>query len=151
MRTSSATAFAPDENAPTRRPWHDEGAAERSPTGAASGVSSLPALRDYDLGVYANEARRAGRINAASVSDDEVNALLRERQQLLDKKFGGFMNKREENRLAYVRWSLARIEDARTGQALDVLEDLTSQYKQFHQDVQSLSSHISRQMTSSRR
>lgn len=153
MRTLSATALAIDESASASRSWRGEGAGQSSPTAAqaASSIAPLPTFHGYDQVVYANEARRAGRINAASVSDEEVTALLRERQHLLDKKFAGSIDKREANRLEYVRWSLARIEDARTGGALDVLEELTSQYRQFHQDVQNLESQISRQMKGSRR
>ena len=114
-------------------------------------MSSMPTFGGYDHVVYAIKSRRAGRINAAGVAEEEVKALLRERQLLLDKKFAGNIKKREANRLEYVRWSLARIDDAKTGEALDVLENLASQYEQFHHDVETLATQISKQMPGQRR
>jgi hypothetical protein len=74
-------------------------------------------------------AKAAGRIAATRISAAEHERLLKERQRLLDKKFGGTVTKSEENRLAYVRWSLDRIEDAKYGAALDVLEVQVSSYE----------------------
>ena len=77
------------------------------------------ALRVPDFGsrgeVYATTARLAGRLNAASISEEEHTALLEERQLLLDKVFDGTISRKEEIRLDYVRWSLDRIEDAKHG------------------------------------
>ncbi len=85
---------------------------------------------------YALAARVAGRINAASISDDEHQALLDERRALLDKKFAGNMSRKDQNRLNYVRWSLDRIEDAKNGFVLDALESAVAQYEQLHDDIQ---------------
>jgi len=41
---------------------------------------------------------------------------------VLDKKFAEIITRKEENRLEYVRWSLDRIEDAKYGQSLELLE-----------------------------
>jgi len=146
MRTLSATALAPDEGV---------GPSTASPPAvgqvAATSMSSIPTFTGYDRQVYAIESRRAGRINAASVSDEEIEALLRERQRLLDKKFDETLSRRESNRLEYVRWSLARVEDARTGEALDALENFAEQYKQFHDDVVALADQITQQSPASRR
>lgn len=78
---------------------------------------------------YAVNARLAGRQAALQTKPAEYEALLAERQSLLDKKLSGNMTREEENRLAYVRWSLDRIEDARYGQSLDEIEDLVSRYE----------------------
>jgi hypothetical protein len=88
--------------------------------------------------VYAVTARIAGRLNAANVSEKEHKSLLDERQTLLDKKLGGIITRREENRLEYVRWSLDRIEDAKHGHALDVLEGRVAAYEQLLSDMGSL-------------
>jgi hypothetical protein len=88
--------------------------------------------------VYAVTARLAGRMNAASISEEEHNALLEERQRLLDRMFAETLTRRESNRLQYVRWSLDRIEDAKHGPALDVLEDAVSMYERFVSDVADL-------------
>ncbi|SRR5258708_975576 len=92
--------------------------------------------------VYAAASRRAGRMNAASISDTEHQALLLERQLLLDKKFAGGISRTDSNRLAYVRWSLDRIEDAKHGATLDVLEHSISSYEQFSKDIAALQSQI---------
>jgi hypothetical protein len=92
--------------------------------------------------VYAATSRIAGRLNAANVPEEEHKSLLRERQALLDKKLGGSVNRKEENRLEYVRWSLDRIEDAKYGQALDALEDRVRAYEQFLSDIRDLQAQL---------
>jgi hypothetical protein len=92
--------------------------------------------------VYAATARIAGRLNAANVSEKEHKSLLDERQALLDKKLGGTITRREENRLEYVRWSLDRIEDAKYGYAIDVLEGRVQEYEQFLSDVRKLQAQL---------
>jgi hypothetical protein len=97
----------------------------------------------FDRQVYAATSRRAGRINASAISEEEHAALLLERQALLDKKFDGELSRHEENRLTYVRWSLDRIEDAKYGASLDQLEDITSRYEYFASDVARLFKQLS--------
>ncbi|MDP9561397.1 UNVERIFIED_ORG: hypothetical protein J2740_002604 [Rhizobium nepotum] len=84
---------------------------------------------------YAVTSKIAGRLNASAVSEEEHKKLLAERAALLDKKFAGAMTRHEENRLSYVRWSLDRIEDAKYGQALDLLEEHASHYKNLVSEV----------------
>lgn len=79
--------------------------------------------------LYAVTAKVAGRLNATAVSDEEHAALLDERQTLLDKKFSGIITRQEQNRLSYIRWSLDRIEDAKFGASLDVLEEHVEQFE----------------------
>src|SRR5437868_3719355 len=57
-------------------------------------------------------SRQAGRLNAANISDYEVEELLERRQRLLDKQFDGNMTQKENNELIYVGWQLDRIDDA---------------------------------------
>ena len=73
--------------------------------------------------VYAVTTRMAGRLNAASISENEHAGLLRRRQALLDKELTGTITRGEQNELEYVRWSLDRIEDARYGSEMDALEE----------------------------
>ncbi|UFW91070.1 hypothetical protein BjapCC829_22030 [Bradyrhizobium barranii] len=91
---------------------------------------------------YAAAARRAGRINASAISDQEHEALLLERQLLLDKKFAGNISRKDANRLEYVRWSLDRIEDAKHGWAADALEDSIAGYERLSEDMRSLARQI---------
>ncbi|MBB4391489.1 hypothetical protein [Bradyrhizobium sp. ERR14] len=81
-------------------------------------------------------------MNAASASDEELESLLAERQQLLDKKFDGTISRSEMNRLTYVGWSLDRIEDARSGGALDDLETAVARYEQFSNELSALERQI---------
>jgi hypothetical protein len=91
-------------------------------------------------------ARQAGRLNAANISDDEIEQLLERRQRLLDRQFDGTMTQREKNELIYVGWQLDRIDDARQGMQLDTLEALVSQYESLQRDLEDLyrrlSSHV---------
>lgn len=88
--------------------------------------------------IHAQAARVAGRVNASGISEAEHNGLLSERQQLLDKQFSKTISSKEMNRLAYVRWSLDRIEDAKCGHALDFLEGSVSRYESLLSDLQKL-------------
>jgi hypothetical protein len=97
----------------------------------ASAPLRVPNFDGVSNQVYAAPARIAGRLNAANVSEEEHTSLLQERQLLLDKKLAATITRREENRLEYVRWSLDRIEDAKYGQTLDVLEGWIQRYEQF--------------------
>ncbi len=87
---------------------------------------------------FAVTARIAGRINAASIPQAEYDAALAERRKLLDKKLGIGLTPKEENRLKYVRWTLDRIEDARDGHVLDMLESALERYEQFNAEIQGL-------------
>ncbi|WFU23141.1 hypothetical protein QA649_34435 [Bradyrhizobium sp. CB1717] len=120
---------------------------ESEPASSTRTTTSTPSLAIDDVRipsfdgygeVYAAAARRAGRINASSVSDEEHQSLLLERQLLLDKKFAETITRKESNRLEYVRWSLDRIEDANHGWAMDVLEHSVSGYEQLSSDLKSL-------------
>lgn len=85
--------------------------------------------------INAAAVREAGRLNARAIRYSELESLLDERQQLLDKKFAGTITKREANRLALVRWSLDRIDDARHGPALESMGQFVSQMEQFKKSV----------------
>jgi hypothetical protein len=147
MRTSSANQLAfdyevagPAEGAPAQVGISTSAASSggHSKTAASPLLSDL---RSYDP-IYAVTARLAGRINAASIPKEEHQTLLRERQLLLDKDLGGTISRQEAHRLEYVRWSLDRIEDAKYGQNLEVLEDSVRQYERLLAELNSLSAHI---------
>jgi hypothetical protein len=112
---------------------------------ASAATSRLPDFGDY-AEVYAVTSRIAGRLNATNVSEQERNSLLRERQDLLDKKLSGTITSKEANRLEYVRWTLDRIEDAQHGLTLDALESSVERYEKFLADVQALQEEL-RQLT----
>jgi hypothetical protein len=95
--------------------------------------------------------RRAGRLNASQVTEAEYNDLLRERQHLLDKKFGSTMTRSDEIRLQYVRWSLDRIEDAKYGPDLDILEGAIDRYEQLSRDISNLGNQLSEELAKRRR
>jgi len=87
-------------------------------------------------------AKAAGRIAATRISQTEHDRLLSERMRLLDKKFGKTITKAEENRLAYVRWSLDRIEDAKYGVSLDLLEAQVSTYETLQSELRKFYSQL---------
>ncbi len=95
----------------------------------------FPNFQGLSSSVVAATARQAGRLNAAHISEAEVNELKEERQRLLDKRFAKTITRPEVNRLEYVRWSLDRIEDARHGIVLDALESYVAYYEEFAQNV----------------
>jgi len=116
-----------------------------APTTLATSVSfESPRFDALGGAQYAQTARIAGRINATSVSDEEHRALLSERQTLLDKKLEGTISREQSNRLEYVRWSLDRIEDAKHGQALDLLEGHVARYEHFLAEVETLAFDLQR-------
>ncbi len=99
---------------------------------AAEALALLRAPNFGELGsIYSIAARRAGRLNARKVTPQERATLLRERQELLEKKFSQTITRRESNRLEYVRWSLDRIEDAEHGESLDAIELAISHYEEI--------------------
>lgn len=84
----------------------------------------------------ASTNKAAGRLNASIITDEEENAWLKERAELLQKKLSGDFTRQDERRLTYVRWSLDRIEDAKYGQNLDELEAVADMYAGFLDQVQ---------------
>jgi hypothetical protein len=106
------------------------------PAGTAAVEFRIPEF-DSQRQLYASATKRAGRINALSISESEENALLAERQALLDKALNGSITRAETCRLEYVGWQLDRIEDARSGITLDMLEDAVNAYERLAADIQS--------------
>jgi hypothetical protein len=117
-----------------------------SSTESTVGVSSLslPNLRPIDRNIDSQMAKRAGRMNASAISPEEERALHTERLELLKKQLTTQLTRRELNRLQYVRWSLDRIEDAKSGEAMDVLERRIAQYEQFAEQVKDLQMQLER-------
>lgn len=136
MRSTSATRLTLDYAATETQV---DAAIPVNPTG--TGDLKVPSFAGYGE-VYAAASRRAGRLNAANISETEHKALLLERQLLLDKKLSGSISRKDSNQLEYVRWSLDRIEDAKHGFAMDVLEHSISSYEQFSDDLKLLHSDL---------
>lgn len=128
-RESFAEEVAPRGSAANSEPSYE---------GESSGPLTAPAFESWGGDVAAIAARRAGRLSAAKVTDQELRELLRERQYLLDKQFAKNITKHEKHRLQYVRWSLDRIEDARVGMDLDRLESVIVHYERFSEDISKL-------------
>jgi hypothetical protein len=123
-----------------------------TPTTEHSTATSTVSFSDFaGDSLYALTSRRAGRLNAASIPQTEVDAWLHERQQLLDKEIDGTLTRSETIRLTYVRWNLARIDDARHGEALDRLESWIAEYERFGDRLDALRADLSRHKTGSRR
>ena len=86
--------------------------------------------------------RRAGRLNASSIGSDEVEELLEERKHLLEKQYSGGISDAERRRLAMIRWSLDRVDDARSGEVLDALEGAIVRYEALRQEIHALMSQL---------
>lgn len=110
----------------------------RRESGFSASVYQLPRFPSFSRSLKAeNDASRiAHRVNAGAISDADHKKLLAERQQLLDKELSGSITTQQKNRLAYVRWSLDRVDDARYGDGLDKLENIVRQYERFHDDIE---------------
>lgn len=91
---------------------------------------AFPDFSGYS-GTSSETLRNAGRLVASQVSEEEHQALLRERQELLDKLFAKNISRHEQIRLDYVRWSLDRIDDAAHGADLDRIEATIDRYEHF--------------------
>jgi len=106
-------------------------------------VIALRETQQYDPEI----AKQAGRAAARQTSEADERALLKEREALLRKQMATQLSKTEARRLEFVRWSLARIEDARIGPTLDQLELAVKRYEDFLSEVtrlrQELNSHTS--------
>lgn len=83
-------------------------------------------------------------MNAASIDPNEHARLLEERQMLLDKELAKALTREEENRLAYVRWSLDRVDDAKYGLGLERLEEVVSRFERFEMDIKHFHSELNR-------
>ena len=102
-------------------------------------------------GAYAGDVLKiAGRLNAAASSDDEYKELITERDILLAKKYdltasilGEGLSRKEDGRLRFVEWKLDKIDDARTGRKIDLLEEKAKAYRDAVSMVNSLRSQLS--------
>lgn len=86
--------------------------------------------------------KKAERLNAAEISEEEQQSLLEERQLLLDKLFDGVITRTETNRLNYIKWSLDRIEDAKHGDSLDRIEEFVTRYERFERHLHSFQNQL---------
>jgi hypothetical protein len=113
-----------------------------TPNGSGT-VFALREAQQYDPKI----AKLAGRASARQTSVADERALLKEREALLRKQMTSQLSKAEARRLEFVRWGLARIEDARIGPTLDELELAVRRYEDFLSEItrlrQELNSHTS--------
>ena len=143
MNASSASQLrfdfaAADPMGPAPTPGLNRAQSRQGPSDDGGPASiRVPSFEGYSS-VHAVAARQAGRVNASTISEAEHKALLKERAALLDRLFDDTITRQEENRLAYVRWSLDRIEDAKYGANLDLIESAISKYEQFAKDLEGL-------------
>lgn len=122
-------------------------------TGAlGASTASFSSFRIPDRSVQIQDTKALARaILRKRLKEGEWESLLAERQQLLDKKFSKTITKSEANRLAYVRWSLDQIEDAKHGATLDMLEASIAHYESFLEGVQQLNRDLNNNVSSQRK
>jgi hypothetical protein len=97
--------------------------------------------------ITAQSYRAVARLNVSRVTAKERTELLQERQALLRKKMVKPLSPHELNRLAYVRWSLDRIEDAQHGEALDALSSQAARYGQVLKNIRHLQESLQKAST----
>lgn len=134
MKSSSASQLDLFAEPPSGFTAERQNASVRTTRTSAHSGEEFPSFDTYSV-TQAETARITSRLIAASISETEYRKLLDERQQLLDKLMDETITQREINRLEYVRWSLDRIEDAKHGQSLDILEDAIGRYEHFLNDL----------------
>lgn len=93
-------------------------------------------------------SKAAGRMRAASISQEEIDKLLLDRSRILDKLEADTATLSDLRRLEYVRWSLDRIEDAKHGPQLDLVEKGIQQYERFVADLENVISQLENRATS---
>ena len=150
MKRSSNHQLSLDVNT-----FQDVDSATLAPSDARDGHRVLkadppewPVLEFKGIGVEsaarAASARTAGRINASKISDLEHRSFVDERHRLLTKKYETGLTRQEENRLTYVDWSLDRIEDAKHGFHLDLVEAKIQMYESLAQNILALRADLER-------
>lgn len=118
---------------------------------ARDNVAFLKLHRSGSDSLNAIAARRAGRLNAASVKEKEVEGLLTERRDLIAKKYANGISRAEDRRLALIRWNLDRIQDAKHGETLDALESAVSLYESIGAEIAQLMTELERHAPKGRR
>jgi hypothetical protein len=106
---------------------------EQDPVGS---VRTFPGVDSAPPGV-AERARQAG-LHAAMAIEKEEPKFLDERRVLLKKQMQAPLTKSEKGRLDFIRWNLARFEDARIGSKLDQLEAAVKRYNNFLSEITQL-------------
>ncbi len=139
-KTNAASASVYDEDLK----FYDGAPSLDANAASTANVSFMRPARKGDDRLNAITARRAGRLNAASIKEDEVERLFAERAAFLNKKFSSGLTRSEERRLALVRWNLDRIQDARHGEALDNLEAAVTLYESLGEEISHLMSELKR-------
>ncbi len=82
--------------------------------------------------------RKINRLITRKISTGEKEAVINERNQLIQKQFKGGLSPKEERRLTYVRWQLDRIDDAESGEFLDYLGQITESHEKFEKELKGL-------------
>jgi hypothetical protein len=122
-------------NARPSTSWNASPSEAITPQSADAEISTSLTLRAPSVhtygSAYAATSRMLARLNTTTVKEEEKRYLLRERRNLLDKKYAGSMTPEDENRLEYIRWSLDQIQDATDGRSLDALENVVHAYERF--------------------
>ncbi len=77
----------------------------------------------------------ANRAVTRRIPPETKKKLIIEHQNLVRKKYGDGLSRREERRLNLVRWELDRIDDAEIGPEMDVLEAFTDANEQFASEI----------------
>lgn len=103
-----------------------------------------------DGGDIARRARNMGRLLSAQIDAEEYERILSERAELLERSFQDGLRPPEQRRLRMLEWHLERIDDARYGPGVDLLERAASTHESFAHELSSLVDRLSDAMRPSR-
>jgi hypothetical protein len=85
------------------------------------------------------------------IEPEAKNNLIEERNKLVNKKFKKGLNKNEERHLTFVRWQLDRIDDAESGNTLDLFEKFVDEHERFAGEIESLLTELKEGFSKTRR
>jgi hypothetical protein len=108
-----------------------------------SGISDFALyLRDESHRLPAEQIKEINRAVTRKLPQATIDEFIKERADLVKKKLDGNISTKEEQRLAFVRWQLDRVEDAIYGKRLDVLERITQVYEGFASEIKGFLSQV---------
>ena len=134
-RTSSAQmSFFGEDGSITSQLLEQDTKSENNDSGSFASTEKY--LKGYEnKNLLVQSAKITARRNAINVTKEEVEAFLSERKNLIVKQLESELNRNEMCRLEYINWSLDRIDDAKDGYGLDILETMAERYEEFLEEI----------------
>ena len=117
---------------PLKSQFVGEGNIEEDFDKSVSDLTSVSSKREL---FSVSEIKKLNRAITRRISSKDEADLFDEHNALVEKKFRDGLSQKEERRLIYVRWQLDRIDDAKHGEYLDILESMVAEREHFAQQI----------------